>query len=142
MIEVEKLSPDKIEEVLKSTLQGVMSFLDGDKPYSVPMLHIFLDGKIYFAFPKEGRKQKCLENNKNVCYVVVFQDCSLIIEGSLEKVREKEEIRRVLPIFCKMEGIPEKICEEFIRISITHPKIGLYLLKPKVSSGWKLKRRN
>ncbi|MCS7129951.1 MAG: pyridoxamine 5'-phosphate oxidase family protein [Archaeoglobaceae archaeon] len=142
MIEVEKLTMNKIEEILKSNSLGVMSFLDGDKPYGVPMMHIFLDGKLYFAFPKEGRKQRCLENNKNVCYVLLFQDCSLIIEGSLEKVREKEEIRKVLPIFCKMEGIPEKICEEFIKISTHHPKIGLYLLTPRAMSGWKLKRRN
>lgn len=141
MIEVEKLERAKIEEILKSNSQGVMSLLDGDRPYGIPLMHVFLDGRIYFAFSKEGRKQKCLEKNKNVCYVVLIGDFSLIIEGSLEKVKDEDEIRKVLPIFCKMEGIPEKMCEDFIKLSLLHPKIGLYLLKPREISGWRLKRK-
>ncbi|MEM2726898.1 MAG: pyridoxamine 5'-phosphate oxidase family protein [Archaeoglobaceae archaeon] len=142
MIEVEKLDQAMIEEILKTNPQGIMSFLDGDKPYSVPLLHVFLNGRIYFAFSKEGRKQRCLEKSTNVCYVVLFKDCSLIIEGSLEKVKDEREIRSVLPIFCKMEEIPKKICEDFIIKSISHPKIGLYSLKPKEISGWRLRRKS
>lgn len=141
MIEVGKLGEDEIVKILKSNTLGVMSFLDEDKPYGIPLMHVFLDGRIYFAFSKEGRKLRCLENCKNVCYVVLREDSSLIVEGSLEKVTDEDEIRKVLPIFCRMEGIPERICEDFVKLSLSHPKIGLYLLKPKVVSGWKLKRK-
>ncbi|MEM4540982.1 MAG: hypothetical protein QXP46_05750 [Archaeoglobaceae archaeon] len=101
----------------------------------------FLDGRIYFAFLKEGRKHRCLEKSRNVCYIVLSGGCSLIIEGFLEKVGDEDEIRKVIPIFCRMEGVPEKLCEDFIKISLSHPKIGLYLLKPKEISGWLLRRR-
>jgi nitroimidazol reductase NimA-like FMN-containing flavoprotein (pyridoxamine 5'-phosphate oxidase superfamily) len=50
---------------------GVLSLVDGDKPYAVPLEHNF-DGKsLYFQISKRrGRKVICIEKNPNACYVV------------------------------------------------------------------------
>ncbi len=72
-----------------------MSFVDVDRPYSIPMSYLLYRDNLCFILSREGRKTRCLERSRNVCYVVVSKDYSIVIEGSLEKVTNKEEIREV-----------------------------------------------
>jgi len=57
---------------IKDSSAGILTLVDGDKPYPVPVEHYF-DGKnLYFATsPKDGqRKIKCIKNNANASYVI------------------------------------------------------------------------
>ncbi len=67
-------SMDETEMVnfLKDSRCGVLTLVDGDKPYCVAVEHYF-DGKsLYFVTSsREGqRKIKCIKNNANACYMI------------------------------------------------------------------------
>ena len=48
------LSKDECIEILKNEPRGVLAVLgDDDYPYSVPLSHVYVDGKIYFREKKQ-----------------------------------------------------------------------------------------
>ncbi len=138
------MSRDEIVNVLSRAWHGVLSLVDGDRPYSIPMAHVLYRGNIYFLLLREGRKTACLERNKNVCYLVYLEEsgacCSILVEGELEKVRDERIIRDIVKIFCEkvfprdpyFEGVR---CEEIVKLSIEHPRVGLYRLNIRSISG-------
>jgi len=56
---------------IKENPAGVLSLIDGDKPYAVPLEHFF-DGKTltFKISARKGRKVACIEKNPSACYVV------------------------------------------------------------------------
>jgi len=61
-----------VQEFLKTSRCGVLSLVDGDKPYCIAMGHYY-DGKDFYFLTsaKEGqRKMKCIEDNANACYMI------------------------------------------------------------------------
>ncbi len=62
----------EMADFLKDSRCGVLTLVDGDKPYCVAVEHYF-DGKsLYFVTSsREGqRKIKCIKNNANACYMI------------------------------------------------------------------------
>jgi len=62
----------EVMSFIKDTSAGILTLIDGDKPYPVPVEHYF-DGKsLYFmTSTREGqRKIKCIKNNANASYVL------------------------------------------------------------------------
>lgn len=69
---VGSMNQTEVQDFLKDSRCGVLSLIDGDKPYSIPVEHYF-DGKsLYFlTSEKEGqRKINCIKNNTNACYII------------------------------------------------------------------------
>ena len=67
-------SMDANEELnfIKEHRAGVLSLVDGDRPYSVPLEHYF-DGKsLHFIISSRERQRKinCIKNNANACFVI------------------------------------------------------------------------
>ena len=67
-------SMDANEELnfIKEHKAGVLSLVDGDRPYSVPLEHYF-DGKsLHFIISsrENQRKINCIKNNANACFVI------------------------------------------------------------------------
>jgi len=99
------MDESEVMDFIKNNKAGVLTLVDGDKPYGVPVEHYF-DGKsLYFVTSSKWgqRKINCIKNNANACYVIHDSRrdrpelvkkgilCrSLIIEGqiSLDDVKE------------------------------------------------------
>jgi nitroimidazol reductase NimA-like FMN-containing flavoprotein (pyridoxamine 5'-phosphate oxidase superfamily) len=138
-MQVKAVSKAEIDKMLDKASYGFISFVDVDKPYTIPMAHVYKDN-LYFLMLKEGRKTECLKKNKNVCFLVYLVEgdkyTSVLLEGTMEKVTNNEELKSILSIFCKRMNLPAKKCNEIIELS-KHPVIGLYKLVVKAKGGIK-----
>lgn len=69
-----KQALDKNEciEILINSKRGVLSVIDDDYPYGMPINHYYNidDGYLYFHSGKIGHRKDCLDKNKNVSYCV------------------------------------------------------------------------
>ncbi len=63
---VRKLSPDEIEEFLRSQRVGTLSMNDGDKSYAVPLAYFYDGGQIYLTIGGEGQEND-LHQEKSKC---------------------------------------------------------------------------
>lgn len=67
-----QLSQEDCIEILKNEPRGVLALLgDYDYPYTVPMSHVYVDGKIYFHGAKRGHKSDAIKKHNKVSYCVV-----------------------------------------------------------------------
>ena len=69
---VGSMDESEVMNFIKDHRAGILTLVDGDRPYGVPVEHYF-DGKsLYFATsPKDGqRKINCIKNNANACYII------------------------------------------------------------------------
>jgi hypothetical protein len=69
---VGSMDETEVMNFIKDSKCGVLTLVDGDKPYPVPVEHYF-DGKsLYFVTStREGqRKINCIKNNANACYII------------------------------------------------------------------------
>ncbi|MBR0271661.1 MAG: pyridoxamine 5'-phosphate oxidase family protein [Methanobrevibacter sp.] len=68
----QELSEDECIDILTNQPRGVLALIgDDDYPYTVPMSHVYVDGKIYFHGAKEGHKNDAVKRNSKVSYCVV-----------------------------------------------------------------------
>lgn len=68
----QELPHDECIELLVNSPRGVLAVLgDDDYPYTVPMNHVYIDGKIYFHAAKEGHKHDAIEKHSKVSYCVM-----------------------------------------------------------------------
>lgn len=68
---VGSMDQSEVVSFIKDGPAGVLALVDGDKPYAVPLEHHF-DGKTlsFITSARKGRKNSCIENNANACYVI------------------------------------------------------------------------
>ena len=88
------MDQSQVMDFIKKASVGILSLVDGDKPYAMPLEHYF-DGKtLHFSIiPTEGRKIRCIRKNANACFVIyesrherpnMTTPCrSVIIEGKV-----------------------------------------------------------
>jgi len=102
---VGSMKEDEVVNFIKNNRVGVLTLVDGNRPYGVPVEHYY-DGKsLYFIVStREGqRKINCIKNNANACFTIyesrrekpeLVSDgipCrSVIIEGSVSSLGVKE----------------------------------------------------
>ena len=68
----QELSSEECVEILINEPRGVLGLLgDNDYPYTVPMSHVYVDGKIYFHGAKKGHKLDAVKKYDKVSYCVV-----------------------------------------------------------------------
>ncbi len=69
---VGSMDETEVANYLRDSRCGVLTVVDGDKPYCVAVEHYF-DGKsLYFGTStrEDQRKIKCIKNNPNASYVI------------------------------------------------------------------------
>ena len=67
-----QLSYEECIEILINEPRGVLALLgDYDYPYTVPMSHVYVDGKIYFHGAKTGHKHDAIKSHGKVSYCVM-----------------------------------------------------------------------
>jgi nitroimidazol reductase NimA-like FMN-containing flavoprotein (pyridoxamine 5'-phosphate oxidase superfamily) len=131
---VNSMNETEVTDFLKDSRCGILTLVDGDKPYPVPLEHYF-DGKnLYFMTSKrpEHRKISCIMNNGNASYVIsdsrrekpeLFKQgipCrSVIVEGKIS-----------------LAGIKETDTKEWGRV-----RVQMLKLETEQISNWKCPRK-
>lgn len=71
----QQLTNEECIEILKNATSGVLGvFGDDGYPYTVPVSHVFEDGKICFHCAKTGHKIDSIRRNEKVSFTVIAQD--------------------------------------------------------------------
>ena len=95
-------------EILSNEPRGVLALLgDYDYPYTVPMSHVFVDGKIYFHGAKTGHKIDAIKKHDKVSYCVVdsgvkaldswwYTFRSVIVFGKIRILSNEDEKIKIL----------------------------------------------
>ena len=103
----QQLSQAECEEILRTATSGVLAVLgDNGYPYTVPVSHVYADGKIAFHCAKEGHKIDALRACDKVSFCVVAQDevmpkerttayISVIAFGKARIVEDEPGLRRI-----------------------------------------------
>jgi len=90
-------------EILKNEPRGVLAVLgDYDYPYTVPMSHVFVDGKIYFHGAQTGHKNDAIKKHDKVSYCVMDKGVkaedswwytfkSVVVFGKINTLTDKDE---------------------------------------------------
>ena len=103
----QQLSQEECERILTEATSGVLA-LSGDDgyPYTVPLSHVYQDGKLYFHCAKEGHKIDAIRRNEKVSFCVIAQDevipakrttayISVIAFGKAVIVDDESGLRRI-----------------------------------------------
>lgn len=97
------LSIEECINMLINEYRGVLAILgDNDYPYSIPMSHVYADGKIYFHGAKEGHKNDAVKKYSKASYCVVGKGTknndewwytfkSVIVFGKIRILNDKNE---------------------------------------------------
>lgn len=103
----QQLTNEECIEILKNATSGVLGvFGDDGYPYTVPVSHVFEDGKICFHCAKTGHKIDSIRRNEKVSFTVIAQDevmpkerttayISVIVFGTARIVEDEEGLRRI-----------------------------------------------
>ena len=154
----QKLDISECEEILKTSTSGVLGVIGDDGyPYTVPLSHVYYDGKIAFHCAKVGHKIDAIRNNDKVSFTVIAQDevmpkerttayISVIAFGRARIIDDEAGLRRIsglvgekyssdFPDDCQKE-IDETIAGNTmlcVEITIEHlsGKCGLEVLKKR-----------
>ena len=71
----QQLTEAECVDILKHATSGILGvFGDDGYPYTVPVSHVFYDGKIAFHCAKEGHKIDAIRGHEKVSFCVVAQD--------------------------------------------------------------------
>lgn len=55
---------------MKRTRIGYLGLADGNAPYVVPLNYVWMDGKLYFHGAGDGRRNRVMSENSEVCFTV------------------------------------------------------------------------
>ncbi len=115
-----QLLPEEMTfKILKEHTHGILGVIGDDGyPYTVPVSHMYANGKIYFHGAKSGHKLDAIKKNPKVSFTVVDRDDvkpeefttyfrSVIAFGTARIITGSEEIFKV------MDLIDEKFASAF-----------------------------
>jgi len=137
------ISKEEMIALLQKAEDGVLAFSDGDKPYCIPMGHVYVDGEISFSIFPKGKKWEICQKNKNVCFnVYAWNDdhtewSSVVVDGEMVAVTDITEIEAVVKgVIIKMGLEPGSYLEkrmEYYKKNMDNPA-GLKVFKIKARS--------
>ena len=136
------LSESEINQFLKEWTWGTLIAIEDDKPYAIELSYA-TDGKyIYCGSMPGGRMSRCVQDNTNV----VFKVCesskdtstfrSVIVEGTVKKLTQREEIVSGLRVLYKKLGLPDSRIEPRAdQLTAQVPASSFYRIKIKELGG-------
>ena len=120
------LEKPRIEELLKTRKDGVLSLTDGKSAYGVPVAYTsYHDDSLYFGMNPSGRKYDCFKLCKNVSFTI-YQTFpapagqpgmgwwSIILDGELSQVTDPSEIRAVADRMEREGAFPPGLKDKFL----------------------------
>lgn len=108
-----QLSNEESFEILKNSTHMILSTkLENNYPYSIPLNHVYEDGKLYFHCAMEGQKVDAFKLDDKVCISIVIKEeilpekfttvfTSVTAFGKISPVTDEEERTRGLTALIK-----------------------------------------
>lgn len=98
----QELSNDECLKILREEKRGVLSLIDDDYPYGLPLSYLYKDGHIYFHGALMGHKLDCIRKNNKASFCVldkgsnlngdwVLHFNSVICFGTIEIINDKDK---------------------------------------------------
>lgn len=125
----QQLSQEECIDILINEPRGVLAVLgDDDYPYTVPVSHVYVDGKIYFHGSKTGHKNDAIKKHSKVSYCVIDKGLkekdswwytfrSVIAFGKITTLTDSaEKIDRLTHLGNKFFPTPEDTEDEIDRL--------------------------
>ena len=125
----QQLSQEECIDILINEPRGVLAVLgDDDYPYTVPISHVYVDGKIYFHGAKTGHKNDAIKKHSKVSYCVIdngvkekdswwYTFRSVIAFGKITTLTDSaEKIDRLTHLGNKFFPTPEDTEDEIDRL--------------------------
>ncbi len=106
----QELSKEECEEILISQPRGILALLgDYDYPYTVPMNHVYIDGKLYFHGAKTGHKNDAVKKYSKCSYCVLNEGVkeednwwytfkSVVVFGNIKTISDEKRKVEVLTV--------------------------------------------
>ncbi len=106
------LTPIECREILTRQRLCILSTVDGNEPYAVPLFYGF-DGETIYLGVAEGRKTRVLDSNSRVCLTVPDVGAgdswrSVMIAGRAELVTDSVERERAVQVMIDHNRRPER----------------------------------
>lgn len=124
-----QLSNEECIDILTNEPRGVLALLgDYDYPYTVPMSHVFVDGKIYFHGAQTGHKNDAAKKYEKVSYCVVDRGVkaedswwytfkSVVVFGKIRILTDRDEkIEKLTYLGDKFFPTHEETMDEISRL--------------------------
>ena len=124
-----QLSNEECIDILTNEPRGVLALLgDYDYPYTVPMSHVFADGKIYFHGAQTGHKNDAAKKYEKVSYCVVDRGVkaedswwytfkSVVVFGKIRILTDRDEkIEKLTYLGDKFFPTHEETMDEISRL--------------------------
>lgn len=124
-----QLSNEECIDILTNEPRGVLALLgDYDYPYTVPMSHVFADGKIYFHGAQTGHKNDAAKKYEKVSYCVVDRGVkaedswwytfkSVVVFGKIRILTDRDEkIEKLTCLGDKFFPTHEETMDEISRL--------------------------
>ena len=98
----QELSDEECIKILNEEKRGVLSLIDDDYPYGLPLSYLYKDGHIYFHGAIIGHKLDCIKKNNKASFCVIDKGSntngdwilhfnSVICFGTIEIINDKEK---------------------------------------------------
>ncbi|NLL90980.1 MAG: pyridoxamine 5'-phosphate oxidase family protein [Ruminococcaceae bacterium] len=111
---------NKMLQILSRHEVGVLSLIDNDRPYAIPINHVYKDGKLYLHSGKKGKKIQLVKRNVGACYTIFglanseiknVRSChldyeSILFKGNVYVEKGDVEKERALKAITKQYGTP------------------------------------
>ena len=137
-----EMEKNEIENLLNELYEGTLMLVDGDKPYGIVCWYCF-DGKdIWLGILPKGRKFDCIRKNSNAAFMVFKTSgegwCSVLAEGKIEQVRDREGIFCGLKLASEKYKMPQEVLESQLEKFTKAPdKSMTFRIKVELLSGRK-----
>jgi nitroimidazol reductase NimA-like FMN-containing flavoprotein (pyridoxamine 5'-phosphate oxidase superfamily) len=130
---VQDLSRQAIDALLKANRVGILSLADGTRPYGIPLAYFYDEGTIYLTISRKGKKMAFLEKNNRVSFAVFSVPAgfgapgrmswsSAICDGVLENITDPDELTRTVRCGERQMGMPEGTWQKLLEMTLQQPE--------------------
>jgi len=144
--EVRDLTPQEIDDFLKSQKVGLLTLAGDSKPYAVPLAYSYDNGIIFLTMRPVGRKMENISKNHCACFVVYWMPTdfginnmqwkSAICEGELEQITDFEGVTKAVRTGERQMGLPTGSWDKLIENTMQNPsQSGFWKLAIKMVGG-------
>ena len=141
----QQLSNEECEQILRDATSGVLAVQGDDGyPYTVPVSHVYADGKIYFHGAKTGHKIDSIRRSDKVSFCVydsgfrregewALNIRSVIVFGRVEIIEDRDRIYEIARKLSRKFTDDEAYIEREIRHA--GPRTFMFALVPEYMTG-------
>ena len=145
----QQLSQAECEQILREATCGVLAVQGDDGyPYTVPVNHVYEEGKLAFHCARQGHKIDAMKASNKVSYCVYDQGTrigddwplhfkSVIVFGKVEFIEDRETIYRISAELSHKFTHDEAYIQK--EIDRSGPRTLMFALTPEHISGKKVK---